>query len=187
MSGALIIEIQCPKFEGLFVGTSHFDPPEYRGFGGSYNLWPGLDVSVILHLIDLGGSPSDLYQYVCVHARTLKAHLHGLSPDLRDNGGKANINERNKEAKSEGQKPPLEMEWRRDGSYWLWLSAEGEFVIAPAEIGGAAYFQLTYEGWTTLEQIGINDCDNPVDELKQRAQRHFARLVEEMRKASHAR
>ena len=84
MSDALAIEIQCPKFEGLFVGTSHFDSPEYRGFGGSYNPWPGLDVSVILHLIDLGGSPSDLYQYVCVHARTLKAHLHGLSPDLRD-------------------------------------------------------------------------------------------------------
>ena len=35
-----------------------------------------------------------------------------------------------------------------------------------------------------LEQIGIKDCDDPVDELKQRAQRHFARLVE---KASRAR
>jgi hypothetical protein len=46
---------------------------------------------------------------------------------------------------------------------------------------------VTYEGWTTLEQIGINDCDDPVDELKQRARRHFARLVEEMRKASRAR
>ena len=56
-----------------------------------------------------------------------------------------------------------------------------------AEIGRAAYYQLTYEGWTTLEQIGINDCDDPVDELKQRAQRHFARLVEEMREASRAR
>jgi hypothetical protein len=76
---------------------------------------------------------------------------------------------------------------QRDGSSWLWHSPEGEFVIAPAEIGGAAYYQLTYEGWTTLEQIAINDCDDPVDELKQRAQRHFARLVEEMRKASRAR
>jgi hypothetical protein len=64
---------------------------------------------------------------------------------------------------------------------------EGEFVIQPAEIGGAAHYQLTYEGWTTLEQIGINDCDDPVDELKQRAQRHFARLVEEMKEASRAR
>ena len=92
-----------------------------------------------------------------------------------------------KEAKSVEKQPLLETEWRRDGSSWLWHSAEGEFVIAPAEIGGAAYFQLTYEGWTTLEQIGINDCDDPVDELKQRAQRYFARLVEEMREASRAR
>jgi hypothetical protein len=38
-----------------------------------------------------------------------------------------------------------------------------------------------------LEQIGIKDCDDLVDELKQRAQRHFARLVEEMREASRAR
>ena len=38
-----------------------------------------------------------------------------------------------------------------------------------------------------LEQIGIKDCDDPVDELKQRAQRYFARLVEEMREASRAR
>jgi hypothetical protein len=37
---------------------------------------------------------------------------------------------------------------------------------------------------TTLEQIGIND---PVDELKHWAQRHFARLVEEIRKASRVR
>ncbi len=52
----------------------------------------------------------------------------------------------NQEAKSEEEKPPLEMEWRRDGLSWLWHSAEGEFVIAPAQIGGAAYFQLSYEG-----------------------------------------
>ena len=64
---------------------------------------------------------------------------------------------------------------------------EAKHVIQPAEIGGTAYYQLTYEGWTTLEQIGINDCDDPVDELKQRAQRYFARLVEEMREASRAR
>jgi hypothetical protein len=85
------------------------------------------------------------------------------------------------------EQPPLEADWQPDGSSWLWHSPEGEFIIAPAEIGGAAYYQLTYEGWTTLEQIGINDCDDPADELKQRAQRHFARLVEEMRKASRAR
>jgi len=127
------------------------------------------------------------YKKINMRARALKAHRLGLSPELRDDGGEANITHRLKEAKSEEEKPPLEMEWRRDGSSWLWHSAEGEFVIAPAEIGGAAYFQLTYEGWTTLEQIGINDCDDPVDELKQRAQRHFARLVEEIRKANHAR
>jgi hypothetical protein len=56
-----------------------------------------------------------------------------------------------------------------------------------AEIGGGAYCQLTYEGWTTLERIGINDCDDPVAELKRRAQRQFARLVEEMGKTSRAR
>jgi hypothetical protein len=99
----------------------------------------------------------------------------------------ADISQRNKKAKSEEEQPRLEADWRRDASSWLWHSPEGEFVIAPAEIGGAAYFQLTYEGWTTLEQIGINDCDDPVDELKQQAQRHFARLVEEIRKASRSR
>jgi hypothetical protein len=81
----------------------------------------------------------------------------------------------------------LEAEWQRDSSSWLCNSREGEFVIQAAEIGGAAYYQLTYESWTTLEQIGINECDDPVDELKERAQRHFARLVEEMREASRAR
>ncbi len=60
-------------------------------------------------------------------------------------------------------------------------------MIAPAEIGGAACYQPTYEGWPTLEQIGINDCDDPVDESKQRAKRHYARLVEKMREASRAR
>jgi len=62
--------------------------------------------------------------------RALKAHPQGLSPELHD-GDKANINERNKAAKSEEEKPPVEMEWRRDGSSWLWHTAEGEFVIAP--------------------------------------------------------
>ena len=127
------------------------------------------------------------YKKINMRARALKAHRQGLSHEIRDHGGKADISQRNKKAKSEEEQPPLEADWQRDGSSWLWHSPEGEFVIEPAEIGGAAYFQLTYEGWTTLEQIGINDCDDPVDELKQRAQRHLARLVEEMRKASRAR
>jgi hypothetical protein len=59
--------------------------------------------------------------------------------------------------------------------------------MVPAEIGGPACYQLTYEGWTTLEQISINGCDDPVEELKERPQPHFARLVEEMRSASRAR
>jgi CYTH domain-containing protein len=87
------------------------------------------------------------YKKINMRARALKAHRQGLSPEIRDDGGKANINQRHKEAESEEKQPPPEMEWRRDGSSWLWHSAEGEFVIAPAEIGGAAYFQLTYEGW----------------------------------------
>jgi adenylate cyclase len=127
------------------------------------------------------------YKKINMRARALKAHRQGLSHEIRDHGGKADISQRNKKAKSEEEQPPLEADWQRDGSSFLWYSPEGEFVIEPAEIGGAAYFQLTYEGWTTLEQIGINDCDDPVDELKQRAQRHLARLVEEMRKASRAR
>ena len=127
------------------------------------------------------------YKKINMRARALKAHRQGLSHEIRDHGGKEDISQRNKKAKSEEEQPPLEADWQRDGSSWLWHSPEGEFVIAPAEIGGAAYFQLTYEGWTALEQIGINDCDDPVDELKQRAQRHFARLVEEIRKASRAR
>jgi hypothetical protein len=114
--------------------------------------------------------------------------LHPLeSAALSRRTGKADISQRNKKAKSEEEQPSLEADWQCDGSSWLWHSPEGEFSIAPAEIGGAAYYQLTYEGWTTLDQIGINDCDDPVDELKQRAQRHIARLVEEMSKASCAR
>jgi hypothetical protein len=114
--------------------------------------------------------------------------LHPLeSAALSRRTGKADISQRNKKAKSEEEQPSLEADWQRDGSSWLWHSPEGEFVIAPAEIGGAAYYQLTYEGWTTLDQIGINDCDDPVDKSKQRAQRHIARLVEEMSKASCAR
>jgi hypothetical protein len=93
-----------------------------------------------------------------MRARALKAR-QGLSHEIRDRGSKA----------SEKAQPPLEADWQRDGSSWLWHSPEGEFVIAPAEIGGA--YQLTYEGLTTLEQIRIND---PVDELKHWAQRHFA-------------
>ena len=130
---------------------------------------------------------NSFYKKINMRARALKAHRQGLSHEIRDHGGKADISQRNKKAKSEEEQPPLEADWQRDGSSFLWYSPEGEFVIEPAEIGGAAYFQLTYEGWTTLEQIGINDCDDPVDELKQRAQRHLARLVEEMRKASRAR
>jgi hypothetical protein len=92
-----------------------------------------------------------------MRARALKAR-QGPSHEIRDRGSKA----------SKKAQPPLEADWQRDGSSWLWHSPEGEFVIAPAEIGGA--YQLTYEGWTTLEQIGINDCNDPVDELKHWAQ-----------------
>ena len=127
------------------------------------------------------------YKKVNMRARALKAHREGLSHEIRDHGDEADIIQQDKKANREEGQPPLGAEWQRDGSSWLWHSREGEFVIQPAEIGGAAYYQLTYEGWTTLEQIGINDCDDPVDELKQRAQRHFARLVEEMREASRAR
>ena len=127
------------------------------------------------------------YKKINMRERALKAHRQGLSHEIRDHGGEADISQRNKKAKGEEEQAPLEADWQRDGSSWLWQSPEGEFVIQPAQIGGAAYYQLTYEGWTTLEQIGINDCDDPVDELKQRAQRHFARLVEEMREASRAR
>ena len=119
--------------------------------------------------------------------RALKAHRQGLAHEIRDHGGEADISQRDKRPNSEEGQPPLEADWQRDGSSWLWHSREGEFVIQSAEIGGATYYQLTYEGWTMLEQIGIKDCDDPVDELKQRAQRHFARLVEEMREASRAR
>ncbi len=118
-----------------------------------------------------------------MRARALKAR-QGPSHEIRDHGGKGGISRRDKKAKSEEAQPPLEADWQHDGSSWLWHSPEGEFVIVPAEIGGAACYQLTYEGWTTLEQIGVNSCDDPVDELKQRAKRHFARLVEKMMEAS---
>ena len=127
------------------------------------------------------------YKKIKMRERALKAHRQVLSHEIRDNGGEADISQRNRKAKSEEEQLPVEANWQRDGSSWLWHSPEGEFVIEPAEIGSAAYYQLTYEGWTTLEQISINDCDDPVDELKQRAQRHFARLVDEMREASRAR
>jgi adenylate cyclase len=127
------------------------------------------------------------YKKIKMRERALKAHRQGLSHEIRDHGGEADISQRNRKAKSEEEQLPVEANWQRDGSSWLWHSPEGEFVIEPVEIGGAAYYQLTYEGWTTLEQISINDCDDPVDELKQRAQRHFARLVDEMREASRAR
>jgi adenylate cyclase len=118
------------------------------------------------------------YKKMNMRARALTAHRHD---------GEADISQRNKMAKSEAEQSPLVADWERDGPSWLWHSPEGEFVIQPAEIGGAACYQLTYEGWTTLEQIGVNDCDNPVNELKQRAQRHFARLVEEVREAGRTR
>jgi len=127
------------------------------------------------------------YKKIKMRERALKAHRQGLSHEIRDHGGEADISQRNRKAKSEEEQLPVRANWQRDGSSWLWHSPEGEFVIEPAEIGSAAYYQLTYEGWTTLEQISINDCDDPVDELKQRAQRHFARLVDEMREASRAR
>ena len=90
---------------------------------------------------------------------------------------KADISQRNEKAKSEEEQPLLEADWQRDGSSWLWHSPEGEFVIEPAEIGGAAYYQLTYEGWTTLEQISINDRDDPVDELKHEIRRTTSSLA----------
>ena len=127
------------------------------------------------------------YKKINMRERALKAHRQGLSHESRDHGGEADISQRNKKAKGEEEQAPLEADWQRDGSSWLWQSPEGEFVIQPAEIGGAACYQLTYEGWTTLEQIGIDDCDDPLDELKQRAKRHFARLVEKMKDASRAR
>ena len=127
------------------------------------------------------------YKKINMRERALKAHRQGLSHEIRDHGGEADISQRNKKAKGEEEQAPLEADWQRDGSSWLWQSPEGEFVIQPAEIGGAACYQLTYEGWTTLEQIGIDDCDDPVDELKQRAKRHLARLVEKMKDASRAR
>ena len=127
------------------------------------------------------------YKKINMRARALKAHRQVLSHEIRDHGGEADISQRNRMAKREEEQTRVEANWQRDGSTWLWYSPEGEFVIEPVEVGGAAYYQLTYEGWTTLEQISINDCDDPVDELKQRAQRHFARLVEEMREASRAR
>ena len=130
---------------------------------------------------------NSFYKKIKMRERALKAHRQGLSHEIRDHGGEADISQRNRKAKSEEEQLPVEANWQRDGSSWLWHSPEGEFVIEPAEIGSAAYYQLTYEGWTTLEQISINDCDDPVDELKQRAQRHFARLVDEMREASRAR
>jgi adenylate cyclase len=123
------------------------------------------------------------YRKINMRARALKAQ--GLSHEIRDfMGAIGDISQRNRKAESEREQPSVEADWQRDGSSWLWHSTEGEFIIAPAEIGGATYYQLIYEGWTTLEQIGINDSDDPVDELKQRAQRHFARLVEELRKAN---
>jgi adenylate cyclase len=127
------------------------------------------------------------YKKINMRERALKAHRQGLSHEIRDHGGEADISQRNKKAKGEEEQAPLEADWQRDGSSWLWQSPEGEFVIQPAEIGGAACYQLTYEGWTTLEQIGIDDCDDPVDELKQRAKRHLPRLVEKMKDASRAR
>ncbi len=135
------------------------------------------------HWIGKEVTGDSFYRKINMRARALRAHRQGLSPEIQD-GGKSDVSQRNKGAKSEEEKPVLEANWQCDGSSWLWHSPEGEFVIAPAEIGGAACYQLTYEGWTTLEQIGINDCDDPVDELKQRAKRHFARLVEKMREAS---
>ncbi len=83
-----------------------------------------------------------------MRARALKAR-QGPSHEIRDHRGKGGISQRDKKAKSEEAQPPLEADWQRDGSSWLWHSPEGEFVIAPAEIGGAACYQLTYEGWTT--------------------------------------
>jgi adenylate cyclase len=81
------------------------------------------------------------YKKINMRARALKAHRQGLSHEIRDHGGKADISQRNKKAKSEEEQPPLEADWQRDGSSWLWHSPEGEFVIAPAEIGGAVYYQ----------------------------------------------
>jgi hypothetical protein len=52
MSGALIIEIQCPKLRAV-CDTSHFDPRRIsRARGASYSIWPSLNVGVILQLID---------------------------------------------------------------------------------------------------------------------------------------
>ena len=73
-----------------------------------------------------------------MRARALTAHRQGITHELRDHEGKAETSQQNEEAKSEENEPLLEANWRRDGSSWLWHSSEGEFVIAPAEIGGAA-------------------------------------------------
>ena len=97
------------------------------------------------------------YKKINMRERALKAHRQGLAL-IRDHGGQTDISQRDKGSNSEEAQPPLEADWQRDGSSWLWHSREGEFVIQSAEIGGAAYYQLTYEGWTTLEQIGINDA-----------------------------
>ena len=142
---------------------------------------------ILPHWIGKEVTGNSFYKKINMRERALKAHRQGLAHEIRDHGGEADISQRDKRPNSEEGQPPLEADWQRDGSSWLWHSREGEFVIQSAEIGGAAYYQLTYEGWTMLEQIGIKDCDDPVDELKQRAQRHFARLVEEMREASRAR
>ena len=82
--------------------------------------------------------------------RALKAYRQGLGHEIRDHGGEADISRRDKGPNSEEGQPPLEADWQRDGSSWLWHSREGEFVIQSAEIGGAAYYQLTYEGWIML-------------------------------------
>ena len=142
---------------------------------------------ILPHWIGKEVTGDSYYKKINMRARASESHRQGLFPDIRDHASKADISQRNREAKMQEEKPQLEPDWRRDGSSWIWHSPEGEFIIAPAEIGGAACFQLTYEGWTTLEQIGVNDGDDPVDELKQRARRHFARLVEEARNASRPR
>ena len=51
-----------------------------------------------------------------MRARALKAHRQGLSDEIRDQGGKADISQRNRKAKSEEEQLPVEANWQRDGS-----------------------------------------------------------------------
>ena len=68
--------------------------------------------------------------------RALKAHRQGLSHEIRDHGGEADISQRNRKAKSEEEQLPVEANWQRDGSSWLWHSPEGEFVIVHGRFSG---------------------------------------------------